>query len=133
MWAKVLVTSLIPQNVVSDDQKIVRQGDRGPFGSSPRCQPTIQSRQIVVLLRRDGPSCLAQAAAQPQTPFSDLAALALACALMTARTQPGPTGQVLSIGELVHVQPDLGQESPGGHAVHPGDGAQPSDLTLKRA
>src|SRR5258707_1066183 len=55
----------------------------------------------------DSPSPLAQAATQPQASFADLSALALAGALVTARTESRPTRQVLRIEELLHVQPEM--------------------------
>src|SRR6266850_6211627 len=51
----------------------------------------------------------------------------------TPRTQTSPGSQVPGRRKLVHVQSDLRQQSPGGHPVHSGNGAQPNDLIPKRA
>src|SRR5207249_7221025 len=106
--AEVAVTSSVSQDVIGNDQEFVGDRNGRAFRSSSRCQPAIQSRQIVVLLGGDGPGPLAQAATQPQASFADLSALALAGALVTARTESRPTRQVLCIRELAHVQSDLG-------------------------
>src|SRR6266850_1626514 len=50
----------------------------------------------------------------------------------TPRTQTSPGSQVPGRRKLVHVQSDLRQQSPGGHPVHSGNGAQPNDLIPKR-
>src|SRR5258708_26795816 len=103
------------------------------LGSPPSSNAPIQRREVVVLHHRDGPGRLRQTTAERDIALAHLAAQPLPGALKTPRTQTSPRSQVLRRRELIHIHSYFRQHSPSGHAIDSGNGAQPSDLILKRA
>src|SRR5438876_532802 len=102
------------------------------LGSPPSSNAPIQGREIVILHHRTGPGRLRQATPERDIALAHLATQPLPSALKTPRTQTSPRSQVPGRRKLVHIQSDLRQQSPGGHSVDSGNGAQPNDLILKR-
>src|SRR5437899_12418175 len=121
------------QHVISNlQQRMGYRHDRA-LGSPPSSNAPIQGREIVILHHRNGPGRLRQATAERDIALAHLATQPLPSALKTPTTQTSPRSQVPGRRKLVHIQSDLRQQSPGGHSVDSGNGAQPNDLILKRA
>src|SRR5712664_1101495 len=127
------VVFLTLQHVISNlQQRMGYRHDRA-LGSPPSSNAPIQRREIVILHHRNGPGRLRQATAERDIALAHLAAQPFPGAFKTPGTQTSPGSQVPGRRKLVHVQSDLRQQSPGGHPVHSGNGAQPNDLIPKRA
>src|ERR1700751_1918893 len=77
--------------------------------------------EIGVLRASRSPCRLTCHSTQPRTAFTDLAADAFACALVVSGTHTGPTRQMRCARELIAIGPHLCDETPGSHAIHPGN------------
>src|SRR5262245_42033026 len=79
---------------VDDHQDLMRYCDDRFLLAPPGRQTPIERRQERLALLDRGPGCLDQCAAQILIPITNARALALACALVLRRRQPGPTADV---------------------------------------
>src|SRR5438128_11230416 len=102
--AELAVAFPISQDVKSDLQKFVCNGQDGALGSTPSRQAPVQRREIVVPLGGHGPCRLTQASSQPGISFPGFPALPLAGGLVTAGTYSHPTRQPLRLPKLVHFE-----------------------------
>ena len=127
------VVFLALEHVKRNDQERMGYGHDGTFSSPPGGNAPIQCREVVVLHHGDGPSRLRQTTAERHISLAQPPAQTFPGALEIPWTETSPGSEVRRGRKLIHIQPDLRQQSPSGHAVHPGDGTQPRDLTLKRA
>ena len=80
-----------------------------------------------------GTSDLAEGGALPAVAFGDGNALALAGTLVVAAGHARPSGQMVLVGELVHVDFDLGDERLGGGLTDVGNPIQQRDDLGERA
>src|SRR5262249_45460068 len=105
-----------------DDHDLMGGGyDRFPLSMLRR--PAIEGRrQVTILLVRSPPSRLAKSPPQPTVPFAAAAAVALAGALVVARHQPRPTGGMIRVRKLAHVQAQFGNHRPGRDLIHARNG-----------
>src|SRR5207244_2266351 len=94
---------------------LILAGEVGVFGVAGR-------------LRRFG-----QGSAEPHVTFAGLTALALAGALVVARTDAYPGCEVRRTGKACDVSPDLGQNDLDRAQAHARDPIESLDLVLKRA
>jgi hypothetical protein len=128
--AQVAIDCPLRQHVVDDDQDRVGDGDGCLRPAAPGCQPPVLRCQVGSLGAGRGVRRLDQTRPQPGTSLAGGAAPAFASALMIARTQPGPGGQILCGREAGEIDADLGDQRLGHGATDAGDGVQSRDCLL---
>src|SRR5438093_8272125 len=90
-------------------------------------QAFILRGQIGLFLMTGRPGRLHQRRPQIAAPFGGLAALALACRFVVARTHPRPARQVVLSGEALHGDPDLRYDDLGDGLPYARDGVEQRD------
>src|ERR1051326_7024526 len=88
-------------------------------------------RNIAILFRRNGASCLAEMPRQPNASFSRFAAETLSSTFVITRTQARPTCEMSRIWELIHIHTNLGQQTPSCNSFDTGNRTEMSDLLFK--
>src|SRR5919202_1078860 len=97
------------------------------------CQAPVLGREIGPLLPRRRVGSLDEEGAEPGTALARLAAVALARALVVARTHAGPGGEMLGAGEAGRVRADLGHQRLSHLPADPGDRIQAGEGILDGA
>src|SRR6187455_1457946 len=101
--SQVAVDGSLGQHVVDDDQDRVGDGHGRLRSTTPGCKSSVLRGQVGALGPRCGVCRLDYTGPQPGTALARLAAVTLAGTLVVTRTQAGPGGQVLGIGEAREV------------------------------
>ena len=110
------------QHMVDDSQQRVGHGHYSALLTSAASQAAVLSLKVGVFFPSGGPSRLRKSRTKPAIAFGGLATLAFAGALVVARADAGPRGQVLCRRKDVHVGPDLRYHVLGGPLVKPRQG-----------
>ena len=105
--------------MIDDHQDTVRDGHHGFLLAETTSQTMILSREVVAGGMANGPHHFGQDRAQVGIPFPGLATESFAAALLVARADAGPRGQVLGTGRAGGVDPNLGQDRCGGGGLDP--------------
>src|SRR5579864_1016297 len=95
--------------------------DDGALSTSTSSKLLKLSREISVLSASRSPRGLTGHTTQPGTAFTDLAADPLACALVVSGTHACPASKMGCRWELTDICSHLSDETPGGHAINPGN------------
>src|SRR5260370_1788464 len=72
--------------------------------------PTVERAKVRVLRPRRCPGRLDQPTPQPNASLPSFSATTLTRALVVAWTEAGPTGEVMSVRELIHIGTDFGNQ-----------------------
>src|SRR3989449_413549 len=126
---KVVGTEIAMRNTVlqhvpqRDDHRVLHCHDRF-LGTTPCSEPVVE-RAVVTLLAADRRPCgFLQGRTQPRSPLARRRGSAFPRALVIARTQSRPRGEVRRRGELAHVDARFGDDrlcgtrGDAGHALH---------------
>src|SRR3989449_132936 len=126
---KVVGTEIAMRNTVlqhvpqRDDHRVLHCHDRF-LGTTPCSEPVVE-RAVVTLLAADRRPCgFLQGRTQPRSPLARRRGSAFPRALVIARTQSRPRGEVRCRGELAHVDARFGDDrlcgtrGDAGHALH---------------
>src|ERR1044071_3100723 len=116
------------EHVISGHGNLVSNGQGGPQRTAPGLKAVELISQIAAFGSRRGNGGADQDRAQMHVALTGTPALLLACALIAAGADAGPSGKVVDAEKDAHVGADFGNDDRADQPIDPGNGHQQGHL-----